>query len=205
MEFGFCESQLIIQGEKGEKPLKENTLDRPVSADYGNQNGSGNDDYFTVGCRILDSQSKNQGQSDDGQLAKFHSKVKPEQACEEGARFEVEFRKSSGKPQTVNKAEYEDHGQTIGPVFRNEDILQGNECDAGRNDRLYDIGGQGNKAKGGESQSEGVSNRKNGNLVKERFPLPGEKKKTDHEKNICLLYTSPSPRDATLSRMPSSA
>ena len=25
------------------------------------------------------------------------------------------------------------------------------------------------------------------------------------EKNICLLYTSPSPRDATLSRMPSSA
>ena len=25
------------------------------------------------------------------------------------------------------------------------------------------------------------------------------------KKNICLLYTSPSPRDATLSRMPSSA
>ena len=27
----------------------------------------------------------------------------------------------------------------------------------------------------------------------------------DAAKNICLLYTSPSPRDATLSRMPSSA
>ena len=27
----------------------------------------------------------------------------------------------------------------------------------------------------------------------------------DGELNICLLYTSPSPRDATLSRMPSSA
>ena len=27
----------------------------------------------------------------------------------------------------------------------------------------------------------------------------------DHETNTCLLYTSPSPRDATLSRMPSSA
>ena len=26
-----------------------------------------------------------------------------------------------------------------------------------------------------------------------------------HDKEICLLYTSPSPRDATLSRMPSSA
>ena len=25
------------------------------------------------------------------------------------------------------------------------------------------------------------------------------------EENVCLLYTSPSPRDATLSRMPSSA
>ena len=27
----------------------------------------------------------------------------------------------------------------------------------------------------------------------------------DETRNICLLYTSPSPRDATLSRMPSSA
>ena len=27
----------------------------------------------------------------------------------------------------------------------------------------------------------------------------------DAQLNICLLYTSPSPRDATLSRMPSSA
>ena len=26
-----------------------------------------------------------------------------------------------------------------------------------------------------------------------------------HKYNVCLLYTSPSPRDATLSRMPSSA
>ena len=31
------------------------------------------------------------------------------------------------------------------------------------------------------------------------------KKIRSEEKNICLLYTSPSPRDATLSRMPSSA
>ena len=29
--------------------------------------------------------------------------------------------------------------------------------------------------------------------------------KIEHRANICLLYTSPSPRDATLSRMPSSA
>ena len=28
---------------------------------------------------------------------------------------------------------------------------------------------------------------------------------TDSNDNVCLLYTSPSPRDATLSRMPSSA
>ena len=32
-----------------------------------------------------------------------------------------------------------------------------------------------------------------------------EEKKTILMDNICLLYTSPSPRDATLSRMPSSA
>ena len=31
------------------------------------------------------------------------------------------------------------------------------------------------------------------------------KKKIDNSFNNCLLYTSPSPRDATLSRMPSSA
>ena len=34
---------------------------------------------------------------------------------------------------------------------------------------------------------------------------PDEGRVTWGEKNICLLYTSPSPRDATLSRMPSSA
>ena len=31
------------------------------------------------------------------------------------------------------------------------------------------------------------------------------KKLREQRKNSCLLYTSPSPRDATLSRMPSSA
>ena len=36
-------------------------------------------------------------------------------------------------------------------------------------------------------------------------PLTNEKYKTDDIFRICLLYTSPSPRDATLSRMPSSA
>ena len=33
----------------------------------------------------------------------------------------------------------------------------------------------------------------------------GIKKKSIGKNNVCLLYTSPSPRDATLSRMPSSA
>ena len=33
----------------------------------------------------------------------------------------------------------------------------------------------------------------------------GKKKKKSKLPNSCLLYTSPSPRDATLSRMPSSA
>ena len=32
-----------------------------------------------------------------------------------------------------------------------------------------------------------------------------KEKDKDKEEKICLLYTSPSPRDATLSRMPSSA
>ena len=32
-----------------------------------------------------------------------------------------------------------------------------------------------------------------------------QKKLADMQSEICLLYTSPSPRDATLSRMPSSA
>ena len=35
--------------------------------------------------------------------------------------------------------------------------------------------------------------------------LKFEKKTDDNVENNCLLYTSPSPRDATLSRMPSSA
>ena len=36
-------------------------------------------------------------------------------------------------------------------------------------------------------------------------PPPGNFGETDIEAYSCLLYTSPSPRDATLSRMPSSA
>ena len=35
--------------------------------------------------------------------------------------------------------------------------------------------------------------------MREGYPLENE------QSNTCLLYTSPSPRDATLSRMPSSA
>ena len=35
--------------------------------------------------------------------------------------------------------------------------------------------------------------------------MPLELKKKLEEENICLLYTSPSPRDGLLSRMPSSA
>ena len=37
---------------------------------------------------------------------------------------------------------------------------------------------------------------------KEQMP---DKKLARHDVSICLLYTSPSPRDATLPRMPSSA
>ena len=35
-------------------------------------------------------------------------------------------------------------------------------------------------------------------MVASKFPV-------EQRKKVCLLYTSPSPRDATLSRMPSSA
>ena len=37
------------------------------------------------------------------------------------------------------------------------------------------------------------------------FAKAGGHKTVFKQSNICLLYTSPSPRDATLSRMPSSA
>ena len=42
--YGFCQSQLIIQAEKPEKSSKENALDRPVGPYDGNENGPGNDD-----------------------------------------------------------------------------------------------------------------------------------------------------------------
>ena len=46
-----------------------------------------------------------------------------------------------------------------------------------------------------------------GNLAKMKYHMKELVQRTDLELNdyICLLYTSPSPRDATLSRMPSSA
>ena len=39
----------------------------------------------------------------------------------------------------------------------------------------------------------------------QRVPLETNYFETYNRDNVCLLYTSPSPRDATLSRMPSSA
>ena len=40
---------------------------------------------------------------------------------------------------------------------------------------------------------------------KEMEDLETKLKKCEDQQKACLLYTSPSPRDATLSRMPSSA
>ena len=42
-------------------------------------------------------------------------------------------------------------------------------------------------------------------LNKKRGTVSIHNQETRHENDLCLLYTSPSPRDATLSRMPSSA
>ena len=38
-----------------------------------------------------------------------------------------------------------------------------------------------------------------------KFPFPLGSERENYDRVPCLLYTSPSPRDATLSRMPSSA
>ena len=43
------------------------------------------------------------------------------------------------------------------------------------------------------------------NVFKKFVELHGDRKFGDDKAIVCLLYTSPSPRDATLSRMPSSA
>ena len=43
------------------------------------------------------------------------------------------------------------------------------------------------------------------NLSSQKNQLEIEKQEIDEKYKSCLLYTSPSPRDATLSRMPSSA
>ena len=41
--------------------------------------------------------------------------------------------------------------------------------------------------------------------IRQRYDLAGSKCDVDRKDNACLLYTSPSPRDRTRSRMPSSA
>ena len=45
----------------------------------------------------------------------------------------------------------------------------------------------------------------NNNNNNETFSLEAFRRESQREEEDCLLYTSPSPRDATLSRMPSSA
>ena len=42
-------------------------------------------------------------------------------------------------------------------------------------------------------------------MERDRLRAKLEALRAEHKRKICLLYTSPSPRDATLSRMPSSA
>ena len=50
-----------------------------------------------------------------------------------------------------------------------------------------------------------LENLQHTNAFKSRGALAKLLTLTDTQKQACLLYTSPSPRDATLSRMPSSA
>ena len=47
--------------------------------------------------------------------------------------------------------------------------------------------------------------RRDGELEKEREDGGWKRERGDRETEICLLYTSPSPRDCIVSRMPSSA
>ena len=52
------------------------------------------------------------------------------------------------------------------------------------------------------SSSEALEAREEIELIEKKMPNEIDK---SGRYNVCLLYTSPSPRDATLSRMPSSA
>ena len=45
----------------------------------------------------------------------------------------------------------------------------------------------------------------NGKTLEDYFPSPSMRMTINKPFNICLLYTSPSPRDLSTSRMPSSA
>ena len=76
----------------------------------------------------------------------------------------------------------------------------GPAVEPGNPDIMYSQWQQGNLVRVDTTTREGV-------YVKPQ-PLPGdpaERFNWDAPINVCLLYTSPSPRDATLSRMPSSA
>ena len=58
-----------------------------------------------------------------------------------------------------------------------------------------------------KSQAEGLSEaeKKEQDLLRKEYIANVKKNLRNQLNNICLLYTSPSPRDGLLSRMPSSA
>ena len=58
---------------------------------------------------------------------------------------------------------------------------------------------------GDESGTWGTSTNTNLELIAEAFSFGTEAITTNADTHTCLLYTSPSPRDGLLSRMPSSA
>ena len=75
---------------------------------------------------------------------------------------------------------------------------------SGRDERVYDIYSRLLKDRIvflGSGVNDEVANA----IVAQMLFLQSDNPKADIHFYICLLYTSPSPRDATLSRMPSSA
>ena len=59
--------------------------------------------------------------------------------------------------------------------------------------------------KGNINDSYAIDNNGELYLINSHIPLYRQSSYNNHNPKGCLLYTSPSPRDATLSRMPSSA
>ena len=150
---------------------QEGSLHHPPDTGESDQDGAGDDDELPVFLLTRDPEGRGKGERDDGELAKLHSDVDPEQTDDERRGRVEPGRHHAGKSETVDKTENEDDEEPPMTVVPPDNVFDGNEDDARGNDRLDDPGRELYPAGRGHPEGDGVGEGEGGDLKNEGLPF----------------------------------